>query len=246
MKFLIGFGTILAVGTPMFVGGQYVSDLRHEMDASRGEVSVLKGQIIQLQDILQKSQAAASSGLQGPKGDKGDKGDRGEKGETGDRGPRGEAGPAGPAGSAGDAVGSARLEAVEASLRAIETRLQGPVAGTVAANSSASSSSRSTGNGPSADLEGTWVGTVSCSSTGFTTTLTLTEQVGSTASGMWKWTGSNSGQARATLGPSPTKKDPARYILVTDGSAYDYHVNVEPNLILGRGVNASCDIRLEK
>ncbi|MBY5404621.1 collagen-like protein [Rhizobium leguminosarum] len=84
MKFIIGFGAILAVGVPTFVVGQYVSDLRHDMEQSKTEVERLKGQVVQLQDILQKSQ---TGGARGPKGDKGDPGD---VGPAGPRGPAGE------------------------------------------------------------------------------------------------------------------------------------------------------------
>jgi hypothetical protein len=241
MKYLVGCGAIIAVGTPMFIGGQYVSDLRHEMDASKNEVSALKGQILQLQDILQKSQAAAASGVQGQKGDKGDRGDRGEKGETGERGPQGETGPVGPAG-----VDAARLEALENLIASVQGSLWASVADNAAAQPMAPPSPMPSATVSSSDLRGTWVGNVACSATGFTTTLTLTEQVGSTASGLWKWSGSNSGQAKATLGPSPTKDDPSRYILVTDGSAYDYHVNLQANLISGVAVRNRCDLRLER
>lgn len=243
MKYLVGCGAIIAVGTPMFIGGQYVSDLRHEMDASKNEVSVLKGQIIQLQDILQKSQAAATTGIQGPKGSKGDPGERGEKGEKGDRGPRGEPGPTGPP---GEGIDSARFEALEDSVADIHEKFKTLVidAASMRQSNQPPSTTRPASNAP--NLRGTWVGNVACTSMGFTTTLSITDQVGSTATGMWTWTGSNEGQAKATLSPSPTKQDPARFILVTDGSAFDYHVSVQRNLISGVAVDQSCDIRLEK
>jgi hypothetical protein len=41
MRYLLGFGAILAVAAPMFIGGQYVSDMRHEIDASKSEVQSL-------------------------------------------------------------------------------------------------------------------------------------------------------------------------------------------------------------
>jgi hypothetical protein len=92
MKFIIGTGAILAVGIPTFIVGQYVSDLRHDMEQSKVEVEHLKGQITQLQDILQKTQISAASGARGPKGDKGDPGDPGPAGPRGERGPAGAAG----------------------------------------------------------------------------------------------------------------------------------------------------------
>jgi hypothetical protein len=92
MKFIIGTGAILAVGIPTFIVGQYVSDLRHDMEQSKVEVEHLKGQITQLQDILQKTQISATSGARGPKGDKGDPGDPGPAGPRGERGPTGAAG----------------------------------------------------------------------------------------------------------------------------------------------------------
>jgi hypothetical protein len=91
MKFIIGTGAILAVGIPTFIVGQYVSDLRHDMEQSKVEVEHLKGQITQLQDILQKTQISATSGARGPKGDKGDPGDLGPRGERGPPGAAGEA-----------------------------------------------------------------------------------------------------------------------------------------------------------
>lgn len=95
MKYVFGGGAILALVTPFFIGGQYVSDLRHEIDASKGEIQNLRGQVVQLQEILKASQSSASSGtrgLQGPKGEKGDQGDVGPQGPRGERGPPGEPG----------------------------------------------------------------------------------------------------------------------------------------------------------
>ncbi|EJC69342.1 collagen triple helix repeat protein [Rhizobium leguminosarum bv. viciae WSM1455] len=90
MKFIIGFGAILAVGVPTFVVGQYVSDLRHDMEQSKTEVERLKGQVVQLQDILQKTQTVGARGLKGDKGDTGDQGPAGPRGERGPPGPVGE------------------------------------------------------------------------------------------------------------------------------------------------------------
>lgn len=101
MRWLIGFGTLIAVGTPTFVGGQYVSDLRHEIDESKAEVLSLKGQVLQLQQLLEKSQSVTQSGFKGEKGDQGDPGPRGPIGPAGPEGPIGPAGPAGPIGPAG-------------------------------------------------------------------------------------------------------------------------------------------------
>lgn len=90
MKFIIGFGALLAVATPTFIGGQYVADLRHEMDAAKREVEFLKGQITQLQGVL-----GNQSGVTGVRGPKGDKGEPGLQGPRGERGPQGPTGPAG-------------------------------------------------------------------------------------------------------------------------------------------------------
>lgn len=234
MKYIVGCGAIIAVGTPMFIGGQYVSDLRHEMDASKNEVALLKGQIIQLQDILQKSQAVVASGVEGPKG---------EKGDPGEPGPKGDVGPSGPAGAD---VSPSRLEALNNRIQAIEQKLAVTAGNPSDTNPALPSSVPSREASAPADLKGAWVGTVACKQTGFAATLTLTEQFGATASGMWTWTGSTSGQVKATFGPSPTEEDPARYILVTQGSAYDYHVSLQPDLISGVSVRDKCDIRLER
>ncbi len=88
-------GTIIPVGGALIGLGIYVGNLTNQIEASRSEVQVLKGQVSQLQDILQKTQEAAVSGVRGPKGDKGDPGEQGPRGE---RGPQGEMGPMGPSG----------------------------------------------------------------------------------------------------------------------------------------------------
>lgn len=85
MKVFVGIGAVLAVGIPIFGMGQYVSELRFQMETSKAEVSLLKGQVAQLQDILQKTQAGAASGV-GPKGDPGEKGEPGQRGERGPAG----------------------------------------------------------------------------------------------------------------------------------------------------------------
>lgn len=234
---------IIAVGTPMFIGGQYVSDLRHEMDASKNEVALLKGQIFQLQDILQKSQASVASGVQGPKGEKGDPGERGEKGDRGEPGQDGERGPQGEPGSLGSALtadGIAQLSKLEERL----TRMEAIVS--VEAASSVPRAQAGSSVATSVDLKGTWIGTVTCRSTAFAGTLKLTAQTGSTASGVWTWGGSTSGETEATLGPSPTSDDPGRYVFVTQGSAYDYHVSVRDNIVDGLSVEDKCAIRLDR
>jgi hypothetical protein len=243
MKYLVGFGAIIAVGTPMFIGGQYVSDLRHEMDASKSEVAQLKGQIIQLQDILQKSQSTVASGLQGPKGDKGEKGDPGEKGEKGDRGEQGERGPRGEPALSGLALAAGDMDVV----KTIEERLakMEQLVSDGAPNSVPPTQAPPPA-GTANNLRGTWIGTVTCRSTAFAGTLELTAQSGATASGVWTWSGSSSGEVKATLGPSPTGDDPDRYILVTQGSAYDYHVRVRDNVVDGVSVRDKCGIRLDR
>jgi hypothetical protein len=94
-KIFGGVGALIAVGVPIFGIGQYVSDLKHDIDASKTEVAQLKGQVAQLQDLLQKAQTTAQVAGRGPKGDKGDPGDTGPQGPRGERGPQGEPGPAG-------------------------------------------------------------------------------------------------------------------------------------------------------
>lgn len=79
-------GTLIPIGGALIGLGIYVGNLTNQIEASRSEVQVLKGQVSQLQDILQKTQAAAATGLPGPKGDKGDPGERGEQGPRGERG----------------------------------------------------------------------------------------------------------------------------------------------------------------
>ncbi|WP_337183841.1 collagen-like protein [Shinella sp.] len=88
-------GTIIPVGGALIGLGIYVGNLTNQIEASRSEVQVLKGQVSQLQDILQKTQETAVTGVRGPKGDKGDPGEQGPRGE---RGPQGEMGPMGAAG----------------------------------------------------------------------------------------------------------------------------------------------------
>lgn len=91
-------GTIIPVGGALIGLGIYVGNLTNQIEASRAEVQILKGQVTQLQDILQKSQSAAissSRGPQGPKGEQGDPGMRGERGPPGEVGPAGEQGPPG-------------------------------------------------------------------------------------------------------------------------------------------------------
>lgn len=98
-KIFAGAGALIAVGVPIFAGGQYVSDLKHDMESSKVEVAQLKGQVTQLQDILQKVQSVTAASLKGPKGDKGDQGDAGPQGPRGERGLQGEPGPSGPSSS---------------------------------------------------------------------------------------------------------------------------------------------------
>jgi hypothetical protein len=93
-------GTLLSIGGVLISLGIYVENLTNQIEASRSEVQLLKGQVTQLQDILQKTQAASVSGMRGPKGEKGDQGEQGLRGE---RGPQGEPGPSGNADSISEA-----------------------------------------------------------------------------------------------------------------------------------------------
>ena len=60
-------GTIIPVGGALIGLGIYVGNLTNQIEASRTEVEVLKGQVAQLQDILQKTQTATATGTRGPK-----------------------------------------------------------------------------------------------------------------------------------------------------------------------------------
>lgn len=93
-------GTIIPVGGALIGLGIYVGNLTNQIEASRSEVQVLKGQVSQLQDILQRTQSAAGSAARGPQGPKGEPGDAGPQGMRGERGPQGEQGPVGPASAA--------------------------------------------------------------------------------------------------------------------------------------------------
>jgi hypothetical protein len=109
MKYMLGVGAIIGVATPTFIGGQYVSDLKHEMAASQAEVEQLKGQVKQLQTILDATQANIATAVRGIKGDKGEQGPRGLTGPEGPVGPRG---PAGPAGSGGEGLSASEVREV--------------------------------------------------------------------------------------------------------------------------------------
>ncbi|HBT69977.1 MAG TPA: hypothetical protein DEB63_19235 [Agrobacterium sp.] len=78
-------GTLIPIGGALIGLGIYVGNLNSQIEASKAEVQTLKGQVTQLQEILQKTQV---TGL-GAKGQKGDKGDPGDAGPKGDRGPQG-------------------------------------------------------------------------------------------------------------------------------------------------------------
>ncbi len=75
-------GTLIPIGGALIGLGIYVGNLTNQIEASKAEVQSLKGQVTQLQEILQKSQGGAM-GARGPKGDKGDQGDAGPKGDRG-------------------------------------------------------------------------------------------------------------------------------------------------------------------
>lgn len=105
MRVFVGIGAVLAVGIPIFGMGQYVSDLKNQIDNSKTEVVALKTQVGQLQDILQKFQANVASNGRGPQGPKGEQGDQGEPGPRGPAGPKGEQGPPGVAGVSASASG---------------------------------------------------------------------------------------------------------------------------------------------
>ncbi len=90
-KSLINVATFLGLAVPLVGLGMYVNNLTNQIDSSKAEVQTLKGQVAQLQELLNKTQSGAV-GARGPKGDKGDQGDPGPQGQ---RGPQGEPGPAG-------------------------------------------------------------------------------------------------------------------------------------------------------
>lgn len=107
-KKLVGdLPSLIAVGGALIALGIWVGNLKSQVDNSQQEVAQLKGQVTQLQDILQKTQnsiGTGSIGPQGPKGDAGPKGERGEQGPQGERGPQGPAGPASVSGGGLDEV----------------------------------------------------------------------------------------------------------------------------------------------
>jgi hypothetical protein len=88
-------GTLIPIGGALIALGSYVSNLNNQIEASKAEVQTLKGQVTQLQEILQKTQVTGF----GAKGQKGDKGDPGDTGPKGDRGPQGIPGDPGISGS---------------------------------------------------------------------------------------------------------------------------------------------------
>lgn len=106
---LITVATFVGLAVPLVGLGMYVSNLTSQIDSSRAEVQSLKGQVAQLQSILQNMQGA-STPLRGPKG---------EKGDQGEPGPRGPAGPQGPAATIDD---EALLSVVT---RIVDSKLQG-------------------------------------------------------------------------------------------------------------------------
>ncbi len=122
MKFLGGFGVLAAVVGPTFLVSQYVSELRNDVTSSKAEVERLKGQVDQLQVLLERTQTLISSGSRGPKGDKGEPGDIGPQGPRGERGMQGERGAAGESTS-----GGSDLADVLRRLNALENRTQAAV-----------------------------------------------------------------------------------------------------------------------
>ncbi len=121
---------VLPVGAALISLGIYVGNLNNQIEASRAEVQVLKGQVTQLQDILQKTQALANSGTPGPRGPKGERGDPGEMGPQGPRGLQGDRGPAGPAGSGG---GLSEQQVAEIVQQMVSQKLSSPPTGQGAA-----------------------------------------------------------------------------------------------------------------
>lgn len=88
-------GTLIPIGGALIGLGIYVGNLNNQIEASKAEVQTLKGQVTQLQEILQKTQVTGI-GAKGQKGDKGDPGDTGPKGDRGPQGIPGEPGTSGP------------------------------------------------------------------------------------------------------------------------------------------------------
>lgn len=100
---------VLTVASVLGIG-YTVAKYATDFEAAKAEIQNLRGQVTQLQDILQKTQTAASTGARGPKGDKGDQGDTGPQGPRGEQGPKGEPGPAGPQGGSGGTAITAELK----------------------------------------------------------------------------------------------------------------------------------------
>lgn len=105
-KILGDLPSLITVAGALIALGIWVGNLKNQVDSSQEEVSRLKGQVQQLQDILQKTQASVADtlrGPQGPKGDRGEPGPTGPQGVPGERGPQGEVGPSGAPGQSVDA-----------------------------------------------------------------------------------------------------------------------------------------------
>lgn len=100
---------ILTVAGVLIGIGIWVANLQNKIDASQAEAERLKGQIVGLQNILEKVQSNTS----GPPGPEGPIGPKGPKGDQGEPGPVGPMGPVGPAGSgAATSVDMAQLRAI--------------------------------------------------------------------------------------------------------------------------------------
>ncbi len=88
LKKLMGdLPSLITVAGALIALGIWVGNLKNQVDNSQQEVAQLKGQVTQLQSLLEKTQSgtvAAVKGPQGPKGEQGDPGPRGERGPKGD------------------------------------------------------------------------------------------------------------------------------------------------------------------
>ena len=102
--------------------------------------------------------------------------------------------------------------------------------------------------GETGQMTGVWDGAASCGNgQRFAITLDLTRQDGSSASGDWRWTGSNHGTDKAHLAPKPGAVDGSYLLIMDSSSVYSYGVTRSGNVLKGRSSGREdCALRLER
>ncbi|CAH0343229.1 hypothetical protein RHI9324_04962 [Rhizobium sp. CECT 9324] len=113
MKASAGAITVVSVLGIGYTVAKYATDF----EAAKAEIQNLRGQIVQLHDILQKTQNSAVAGSRGVPGPKGD------PGEAGPQGPRGEPGPPGPSGTTTAQSGLTLQDVERVALQIVERRI---------------------------------------------------------------------------------------------------------------------------